>query len=184
MRSRSFAASSAQRSWHQRAGGLPVRYVFNRDFFVGQRPTTTDLRDPFLDFPHESIIVIQQALGLAHQRLRVGPALLRKAGELGLLLGRERHFHGSSSPKVGRAGDRRTQSHPARRRHASIARPCVAMDAAGEVNIHTVLGSVKGSRAAPGGFAALDRAPAPWRLAGCRRRQELLHLAALRPELY
>ena len=80
------------------------------DFVVGQRLTALNLRQAFLDFPREPIVVVKQARDcLAHQRLCVGPALLRKAREFGLLPGRERHFHGPTLPEVGHGSDRRTR---------------------------------------------------------------------------
>ena len=122
------------------------------DVVVRERLTALDLRQAFLDFPHEPTVVIQQALdGLAHQRLCVGPALLGKAREPGLLLRRERHVHGSSVPELGRAGGPRTGCDP-RARHPSVRVRACATDAAGEVDVCAVLGSVKAPLRGPCGL--------------------------------
>ena len=90
------------------------------DFLVGEGAAAVNLCQTLLDLPHEPIVLVQEALdGLARQRLCVGPAFRRKAGQLGLLLGREGNFHGPSLPELGRGGDRRIRSDPAGRRHAS-----------------------------------------------------------------
>jgi len=70
------------------------------DLFVAQGLAALDLRQAFLDFAHEPIVVADQPLDcLTGQRLRVRSALVRNAREFGLHVSRQGHFHLASVPE-------------------------------------------------------------------------------------
>jgi len=79
MRSRSFAASSVQRSCISGGGPVACEVLVQTGahFFVRKRLTAVDLRQTLLDFEHEPFVVGDQARDrLTNQVLKVVPALL------------------------------------------------------------------------------------------------------------
>ena len=62
--------------------------------FVRERITTVNPRQAPVDLAQEPVVVVDQALDrLARQVLRVGPALLSNARELGLQFSGQDYFH-------------------------------------------------------------------------------------------
>src|SRR5512134_645748 len=69
---------------------------------MAQSLAALELRLPLFDFAHEPVVVVDQSLtGFAGECVSIDPPLVSHAGECGVHVRRQDHFHVTSVPKPG-----------------------------------------------------------------------------------